>query len=175
MIRYNFRNSKLIGKLSQKTAMEEKITTRNASKLTTYQLRQELNRRGAFDLEESTVNYKTMLGRLMQELVKDEQKEQEQAVTAKSEEHKQVVDREKEIREQRKQEALERSRQRQANKTYFESKQQANVEAAERKAVAATEADNIEVERPDLDTPETAGPIDPFRLVPTGRSKVFVK
>jgi predicted ATP-dependent protease len=157
--------------------MAEKITSRNASKLTTYELRQELNRRDAFDLEESTVNYKTMLARLMKDLVEEEDNEQLVAVNQKAEENKQSVDKAKEIREQRKQEALERSRQRQSDKAYFESKQLANSEVREKKAVSsAAEGDVIEVvNETEPEAAPTTAVNDPFRLIPSSRSKVFVK
>jgi hypothetical protein len=56
------------------TALEnsEKITAKNAHRCTPYQLRQELLRRDALDLEEEKCNYNTMLQRLMIELVKEE-------------------------------------------------------------------------------------------------------
>jgi membrane protein involved in colicin uptake len=153
----------------------ERLTTRNASKLTTYELRQELTRRGAFDLEDSTVNFKTMLARLMRELVDQEAKEQEAAVAAKVEEHKSEADKAKDIREQRKQEALERSKQRQADKAYFEAKLQANSEAQERIKEKKAENSATEPAIDEEDSSQERGEADPFRLVPTGRSKVFVK
>ena len=50
------------------------ITSDNISKLSTFQLRQELVRRNAFDLAEDSVNYNTLLKRLLVEVLKDEEK-----------------------------------------------------------------------------------------------------
>ena len=48
------------------------LNTSNVGKLTTYQLRQELIKRDALDIEESRINHRTMLERLIRELVKEE-------------------------------------------------------------------------------------------------------
>ena len=48
------------------------ITSRNAGTLSTYELRQELIRRNALDIEESKINHRNMLERLMVELVREE-------------------------------------------------------------------------------------------------------
>jgi hypothetical protein len=52
---------------------EPKLTLRNVANLTTYEIRQELNRRNAMDLEEGNIHFKTLLQRLVQELVKEEE------------------------------------------------------------------------------------------------------
>ena len=48
------------------------ITTSTVGKLTTYELRQELLHRNALDIEESRINHRSMLERLIVELVKEE-------------------------------------------------------------------------------------------------------
>ena len=48
------------------------IDTSTVGQLTTYELRQELLRRDALDIEESRINHRTMLERLIVELVKEE-------------------------------------------------------------------------------------------------------
>lgn len=52
--------------------MDQVISTRNVDRLTTFELRQELVRRGALDIEDSKVNHRSLLQRLVVELVKDE-------------------------------------------------------------------------------------------------------
>eukprot|EP00981_Chlorochromonas_danica_P002680 scaffold525_cov170-Ochromonas_danica.AAC.4 len=106
------------------------ITVANAGSCSAYELRQELIRREAFDLEEEKVNFRSLLQRLMVELVKDEEalqaqrlKEQEESAAAKREEAKKE-------RERKKAEALERSRQRQADPAYLQSRQTASTLAS---------------------------------------------
>lgn len=53
------------------TSVEKEISSRTVSKLTTFELRQELVKRNALDIPEGSINYKTMLARLMTELVKE--------------------------------------------------------------------------------------------------------
>ena len=56
---------------AKETPKGSDITVHNASVLSAYDIRQELNRRNAFDFQDSdTVNFRTMLKRLMVELVK---------------------------------------------------------------------------------------------------------
>ena len=54
------------------------ITSENISKLTTYELRQELVRRDCLDLDEESINHNSMMKRLMEELVKDEARASEE-------------------------------------------------------------------------------------------------
>ena len=110
------------------------VSSDNISKLTTYELRQELVRRGAFDFtDEDTVNYKTLMQRLMIEVLKDE----ERAVQEKEETRIEAAEVQKseamKLREQRKQEAIERSRLRQQNKEYFAEKGKINEEVKQEK------------------------------------------
>ena len=62
------------------------INVENVSKCSIYELRQELLKRNAFDLEESQINYKNLLQRLIQELLKDEAKSTEKIIETKSNE-----------------------------------------------------------------------------------------
>jgi hypothetical protein len=185
--------------------MEEakRFTTRNASTFSAYDIRlvfiqpfvspsltlhrQELNRRGAFDFKETdTVNFKTMLQRLMVELVAEEAAEAEER-TNRALREKMAADEElKRERDRKKAEALERSRQRQANPEYFKQKTALNQKpqqetsadghdpsadqpSASNEAIAAAEED----ERDEDDAGKNA---DPFRSYSSKtRSKVFVK
>ncbi len=94
--------------------------------------RQELVRRNAFDIDEKTCNYKTMLQRLMIELVKEEEELAKQRVLTKEEEYIRSREQAKAEREKKKQEALLRSQARQqSDPNYF----------ANRKAVSSTSSD----------------------------------
>lgn len=109
--------------------MERKeITLHNAAQCTPYELRyfivvfvtvrvidavyhffrQELTQRGAMDIAEDKINFKTLLQRMMVELVKDEEKNNEKRLIDLEQKRSEERDRLKEEREKRKQEALER-------------------------------------------------------------------
>lgn len=104
------------------------ITLDNVGELTTYDLRQELNRREAMDIPEEKINHKSLLKRLIVELVKDKEKDvnekEEQRVAALNVERAEAM----KIREAKKQEAIERSKARQAAKgtNYFSEKASLN-------------------------------------------------
>lgn len=105
------------------------INTKTCSKLTTFQLRQELTKRKALDIPDDEINYKSMLRRLLQVLVKEE----EQLAAEKEEkrllEYKEKIEAVKKIKEARKQEAIERSKARQSsNPEYFSNKMKMNEE-----------------------------------------------
>ena len=68
---------------SKEKAEAPKITSENAYKLSTYDMRQELVRRECLDMPEADYCHNVFLKRLMTELVKDEQ--------AVSEQHTEVV------------------------------------------------------------------------------------
>lgn len=93
--------------------------------------RQELNRRGAFDFKEGdVVNYRSMLKRLMVELVNDEEKLAAEKARVNQENIETEIERSKRIREEKKREALERSKQRQASDpNYFAKRAEANLNA----------------------------------------------
>jgi hypothetical protein len=146
------------------------ITVHNASVLSAYEIRQELNRRDAFDFkDDDTVNFRSMLKRLMVELVKDEEnkaivKEQESKVKMET-----ALEQSKRIREEKKQAALERSKQRQADPDYFKKMNEKNVKPVKEELSAA-----------DTDTPQDEEDeeeeVDPFQtFVPKGRAKIFIR
>jgi hypothetical protein len=149
------------------------ITVHNASTLSAYDIRQELNRRNAFDFkDEDTVNFRTMLKRLMVELVKDE----EEKAIVKEQESKQkmetALEKSKRIREEKKQAALERSRQRQADPEYFKKIADNNVKPVKE---AATEPPVLS-DGEDEEEEEAQAEVDPFQtFVPKGRSKIFIR
>lgn len=109
--------------------IKEPLTLRNVGSLTTFEIRQELNRRNAMDLDEEKVqiNFKTLLQRLVQELVKEEENNTLEHTTVVIDQAQLKRETDKAMREEKKKEALERSKQRQADKDYFIKKQELNV------------------------------------------------
>lgn len=147
------------------------ITVHNASVLSAYEIRQELNRREAFDFkDDDVVNFRSMLKRLMVELVKDEEnqavaKEQESKVRTES-----AMEQSKRIREEKKRAAMERSKQRQADPDYFKKISENNVKvvvesSSEAEAAAAEEVEDV--------TDVDADPFQTFK--PKGRAKIFIR
>jgi hypothetical protein len=106
----------------------EVITLDNVGSLSTYDIRQELNRREAMDIPDEKVNHKSLLKRLIVELVKDKERE----VNEKEEQRAATLAAERaeaqKIREAKKLEAIERSKARQAAKgaEYFAEKAKLN-------------------------------------------------
>mmetsp|Transcript_2576 Transcript_2576/g.4534 ORF Transcript_2576/g.4534 Transcript_2576/m.4534 type:complete len:174 (-) Transcript_2576:92-613(-) len=165
------------------------ITIKNASTCNAYELRQELLRRNAFDLDENTVNFRSMLQRLMVELVAEEKAQTEQKTETLCNEANAVRDAAKTEREKKKQEALERSKQRQADASYFARRAESNEEAKSKKAAQEAQALATALEREEAEGGQSSDPFsedqdgvenddddDPFRTVPKkGRQKIFVK
>ena len=152
------------------------INLQNVSKLSTFELRQELVRRNILDIEESQINYKSMLQRLVKELTKEETELMEANLALKSINLKASLDEAKILREQKKQEAIERSRQRTQNSNYFTSKAELNkariINEDKIKRDEDFEKDVQIFEEGDVDIPDLN--FDPFRTK-KGRSKIFVK
>ena len=164
--------------------MSKVITIENAGYCTAYELRQELVRRGALDIEESTINFRTMLQRLMVELVKEDNKKQEICI------EKAVVDQQaqraqaKSEREEKKRIALEKSRERQqADPDYFKKRIEENLAAADKKkqsdAVESASSPSEQASIEEISINDNAmgfGSDDLFRSYATkNRSKIFVK
>jgi hypothetical protein len=78
------------------------LTVEAASKLTTYELRQELVRRNKLDIPENQINYKTMLHRLIQLIVEDEQQFVQEKTISIEEQDRINKEKEKEIRQKKK-------------------------------------------------------------------------
>lgn len=135
--------------------------------------RQELTRRGAFDFKEGdTINYRTMLQRLMVELVKDEEKLAAERAQANIEKLETEIERSKRIREEKKREALERSKQRQSDPNYFAKRAEANSLANQ---PTISEAVVTEEDKTDVEESIEVVSSNPFDTYPKGRSKIFVK
>lgn len=144
-----------------------------------YQHRQELVKRGAFDLDEDKVNFKSLLQRLMVELVAEESRNTEQRTKAVVDDAAAKMELAKQERERKKLEALERSKQRQADPEYFKRRTEQNEQAAAAREKAKEEAAALETVTAEDSTNEPEGEDaadDPFRSYKNkGRSKVFVK
>ena len=168
---------------------ESNINTRNAGNLSTYEIRypalitclltefmkssqnisyhrQELVRRGAFDLDENAVCYSSLLKRLMRELVIDENVINSKRSSGVSEDAQIARDLSKQVRDEKKREAIERSKQRQSDPLYFERINEQN----KKHVIEATDSTNDtsavldEIETFDDDTEKgSKEPFDPFR------------
>ena len=118
----------------------EPMSTRNVSKLTTFEIRQELNRRGKMDLPEEVITHKTLLQRLIAELVSDEASVAQQAISVADKKNQDEREAARLLREQKKAEALARSEARRAaNPDYFAEKHQLNVKPVRQEGVAGGE------------------------------------
>jgi len=118
----------------------EPLSTRNVSKLTTFEIRQELNRRGKMDLPEEVITHKTLLQRLIAELVSDEASVAQQAISVADKKNQDEREAARLLREQKKAEALARSEARRAaNPNYFAEKQQLNVKPVRQEGAAGGE------------------------------------
>ncbi len=117
------------------------------------------------------VNYKTMLQRLMVELVKEEAQAVERRTAEIQQQQASQLDEAKRLRELKKQEALERSRLRQANPDYFKQKAELNTKPEQN----STE-DSAPVVDEEENNTDNGSSDDPFRSYkPSSRSKIFVK
>ena len=148
----------------------EPLSTRNVSKLTTYQLRQELTRRDKLDIPEDNINHRSMLQRLIQVLMEDEQKALEEKATEAEAQRLAESTAAKASREAKKLEAIERSKQRQQNASYFEMLKQSNAPPAKPDLTAVEELSSASAT--DEDRPND----DPFSEVSgKTRSKIHVR
>jgi hypothetical protein len=124
----------------------QNITVHNVSKCSTFELRQELIKRKCLDIPEEKINYKSMLQRLMQELVKEQNNLNSIITEQKTEEYALLLKTAQESREQKKMEALERSRQRQADANYFKNRIDNNSQLNKTQSVSLTENDKKLIE-----------------------------
>lgn len=144
------------------------VSTRTVSQLTTYQLRQELVKRNALDIHEENINYKSMLARLIKELVIEEQIKTDEKVSFITKTNEEVKEQEKKRREDLKRDAIERSKKRQSNPDYFLQKKQEL--ATEQETLSGEENNNSSEENKTTTTTD-----DIFRSTPMGRSKVHTR
>jgi hypothetical protein len=137
-----------------------------------------LVRRGAFDFkDEDTVNFRSLLQRMMTELVKDKQLKDEERSSKSLSDANEKRDTAKEDRERKKLEALERSKQRQQAKGYFDQRVEANTNAklaAEQKL--KNQIENTFEVTVDEEEEETVKEIDPFRsFTSKSKNKLFIR
>jgi phage terminase small subunit len=104
------------------------LTIEKASKLSTFELRNELVKRNALDIPENLINYESLLARLIKDLVKEEDENQNNETIQSESTDKEVIKDLKKLREVKKQAAKERSNVRQENVTYFKHKKESNQE-----------------------------------------------
>ena len=144
--------------------------------------RQELVRRGAFDLDEDQVCHNSLLKRLMTELCADEALQQSTRSIACTDDAQSVRDALKQERDMRKNEAIERSLQRQADPRYFERILEQN-KKPELLAISPVE-DNGDIRDTEFNTDDDATfgeqialDADPFRssYSKRGKNKIFVR
>lgn len=135
-------------------------------------------RRNALDLPDNMINHRSMLERLIKELVKEE--------SEKSNQHteKVVTDQESQreaarlLREQRKAEALQRSKERQSNPEYFAQKKLEQERAIQEKKIAQSldGENNVEELTSEVENDDKESSSDPFSIIGKPiRNKIFVK
>lgn len=158
------------------------ITIENAGSCTAFDLRQELVRRGAFDFKsEDQVNFRSLLQRMMTELVKDKQQTDEERSSRALSSATVQRDAAKEEREKKKLEAIERSKQRQQAKGYFDQRVEANTtakNAAEEKLKnqQVTAVESTDDATFDEEEDEAEEEIDPFRsFTSKSKNKLFIR
>ena len=155
---------------------ERQLTTQNVSSLTTYELRQELVRRNKLDIPEGKINHRSMLQRLIVDLVAEEEIKVAEITAKAVETSKSQMEVAKALREQKKLEAIERSKQRQAeNPAYFQHRKELNEFDKSKKIEEIVRSDSKENEIDDDNADNEADNGDPFRTTSTHRSKIFVK
>ena len=146
-------------------------SSRNVSRLSTYELRQELVRRNKLDIPEDEINHKTMLQRLIKLLLEDEEKAVNDKEALLEAERVQKLNEAKAERERKKQEALERSKQRQQNPDYFRELAESN------KLPEKTDLTHLEEVAPSNDSEAVfVSDDDPFRSISSKqKSKIYIK
>jgi len=128
------------------------LDLRSVHSLTTYDLRQELVRRG-LDVEKELdghVNYDTMLKKMVQLLIEEADRQAngpadtstEDRERSRLEEAAKVQEELQRKKEQRKKEAIERSLKRQADRQYFRAKEEANKKAQEERLLRGNGSQN---------------------------------
>ena len=152
------------------------MTIDEASKLTTFQLRQELvNRYGGQDIPPACFNYKELLARLVKEIVKEEKEAAQKVADALTKKALEEREQQKLIREQRKAEALARSKARTQNKDYFQSKREANECNSLSTTMTSTTDDTIEVVEEEEPHELLKSHVDVFSSAPISRPRIHIR
>jgi len=137
------------------------LSSRNVSRLTTYELRQELVRRDKLDIPDDQINHRTMLQRLMQLLLEDEKQAANTKEAGEEMKRMEKINDAKAERERRKQEAIERSKARQQDPSYFNKKVESNV-APEKTNLEGLEELNSATNEDEGDDGDEGTDSDPF-------------
>lgn len=136
-------------------------------------------RRNAFDLDEETVNYNSLLKRLISELIIDEGAEDSKRMTSCTDDAHAAREEAKKAREEKKKEAIERSRLRQANPQYFEqivAQNVKNVDSANNiDEVVDPDKDDTKPNTDEIIDERTVNPFRPSYAKDDKRNKVFVR
>ena len=98
------------------------INSKNVGSLTTFEIRQELDRRQCMDIPDKEINHRSLLQRLVKELVMEEEINYNNEIANKEKQRLEELEKAKAEREKKKAEALERSRRRQQDPNYFANK-----------------------------------------------------
>lgn len=131
-------------------------------------------------MDEKTINFRSLLQRLMQELVADEEKKADEKISQAVDEASREREKAKELRELRKKEALERSKQRQSDPNYFQQRKELNEEKLSVKSTQVAPSETISKSDSADDATEECSEMssqdDPFRSYKNkSRSKIFVR
>jgi hypothetical protein len=147
----------------------EDLTIRNVGKLTTFELRQELVKRNCLDIPEENINHRTMLQRLVQVLLDEENKISNEKSSSIESEKMAASNAAKLVREQKKLEAIERSKLRQNNPTYFKELAEKNV------APKKSELEDLEEFNLSNDVINSSDELDPFQSNFKPKSKIHIR
>eukprot|EP00804_Cyclotella_cryptica_P023496 CCRYP_012141-RA/>CCRYP_012141-RA protein AED:0.50 eAED:0.31 QI:0/0/0/0.5/1/1/2/0/267 len=130
--------------LSRRSYCCPMITLENVHTYSTYELRQELKRRGRFCNDDyvGPINHRVLLKEMVAILVREGEKEQED--TGKASSAARIADEAAKARAERKSAAIERSKHRQAHKEYFSSKKEANADLQKQKDASLVNSCDID-------------------------------
>ena len=158
------------------------INSKNVGSLTTFEIRQELDRRKCMDIPEKEINHRSLLQRLVKELVKEEEANYNNEIAVKEKQRLDELEKTKAEREKKKAEALERSRKRQQDPNYFANKAANNdqlkakeEEKVKNRAISNNKDENGDdnEEEEEEEEEEGEGEDDPFRITTkTRRNKM---
>jgi hypothetical protein len=138
-----------------------------------------LIRRNAFDLDEETVNYNSLLKRLISELIIDEGAVDSKRMTTCTDGAHVAREEAKQAREVKKKEAIERSRLRQANPQYFEEMVAQNIKnvdsANDINEVVDPDEDETKSNIDEITDEHDVNPFRPSYAKDGKRNKIFVR
>ena len=162
--------SAYVNRQSLDNAPDALLSSRNVGRLTTFDLRQELVRRDKLDIPEDEICHKTLLQRLMRDLLEEEQQIVDDRAAVVAAEQMCKLNAAKAERERKKQEALERSKQRTQNSNYFATITDMNKLPAVKDLTTLEELSSTDKSQTE-DMPDS----DPFRALKVSRSRIHIK